>query len=174
MIKLALRQIYAEGEGVYEIGTENIRSAFNNYMESELVVVEEVYGPDNRGMVNQIKAKLTEPVVDINIKGLPNYQAPNFANFIMFTNHAVPFPMDPSDRRFMMIFSYAKPKENSYYHRMVDWLKENPDTIYSWALDRDLSEFNSGDAPPVSAAKTEVIENSFTQVDDILMLGVKI
>jgi hypothetical protein len=158
IIKIPMRKIY--GKGAVEIGTEDVRNAFNWYMESELIFVEEVYGPDNRIMVNNIKARLTENKVSINIKGLPQYEAPNFANFVMFTNHQAPFPMDPHDRRFLMLFSELEPKKTEYYDDLGKWLEENGNGVYSWATDRNLKGFNSDKAPLVTTEKSYVIESS--------------
>lgn len=158
IIKMPMRAIF--NNGCTEIGTEDIRNPFNGYMESELIFVEEIYGPDNRQMVNQIKAKLTETTVRINIKGIPQYDAPNFANFVMFTNHRVPFPMDPGDRRFMMVFSDSKPKLQEYYDELAAWLKEHVNDIYTWACRRNLSKFNQFRAPLLTEEKQVVIASS--------------
>ena len=172
MIKVVLEQIYAEN-GVSEIGTEDIRNQFNQFMESELVLVEEVYGPDNRAMVNQLKAKLTEKTVMINIKNVPQYKAPNFANFIMFTNYSVPFPMDAGDRRFMMIYSHRRPQPQEYYNKLLKWLESAGDIVYSWAMDRDLSKFDRGRAPMVTAEKAEVVSSSRNSIDELLYNGIE-
>jgi hypothetical protein len=131
-------------------------------MEAELVMVEEVYSADNRGLHNHIKAGLTENTVRINQKGIKQYEAPNFANFLMFTNHAIPFPIERGDRRFFMIFSESMPKEQSYYVKMVGWLKENTNTVYSWAVTRKLSHFDPGKAPIETREKEEALIGSET------------
>lgn len=166
ILKIPLRKIY--NGGMTEIGTEDIRNNFNSYMEKELIVVEEVYGPDNRGMVNQIKAKITEDRTIINIKNLPQYEAPNFANFLMFTNHRVPFPMDQFDRRFMLVFNEEKPKEQEYYDKLAHWLETHHDDIYTWACKKDLSKFNSARAPLLTTEKEEAIESSLSALQQLL------
>jgi hypothetical protein len=159
ILKIPLRAIFGRG-GVVEISTNDLQSQFNSYMESEMVVVEEVYSADNRSLHNHIKASLTETMVSINHKGVKQYTVPSFANFILFTNHELPFPMDQKDRRFFMVYSEAPPKPQEYYTGMVKWLEGNADAIYSWALDRDLSGFNSNKAPMITAEKAEALENS--------------
>jgi hypothetical protein len=162
MLKIPFRAIY--GEGMVEIGTDDVRNQFNSYMESELVVIEEIYGPDNRMMVNQIKAKLTETMTRINVKGIPQYDAPNFANFVMFTNHRVPFPIEVGDRRFLFVFSESLPHEQIYYDKFGPWLAANTNGVYTWAIRRDLSKFNQFYAPIETEEKKHVSESSMSMV----------
>lgn len=166
ILKIPLKKIY--NGGLIEIGTEDIRSTFNGYMEKELIVVEEVWGPDNKAMVNQIKARVTEKTVSINIKNVPQYEAPNFANFMMFTNHRVPFPMDHRDRRFMFVFNELEPKNQVYYDELAIWLRDHHNDIYTWAMKRDLSKFNPARAPILTEEKGEVIENSLSGLTQTL------
>jgi hypothetical protein len=162
MLKIPFRAIY--GEGMVEIGTDDVRNNFNTYMEYEMVVVEEIYGPDNRMMVNQIKAKITETMSRINMKGIPQYDAPNFANFLMFTNHRVPFPIETGDRRFMFIFSESLPREQEYYNKFGGWLEANTNEVYTWAMRRDLSKFNQHQAPPETEEKRHILESSMSMM----------
>jgi len=167
MLKIPLRAIY--GEGMVEIGTDDVRNNFNTYMEYELVVVEEIYGPDNRMMVNQIKAKITETMSRINMKGIPQYDAPNFANFIMFTNHRVPFPIETGDRRFFFIFSESLPREQEYYRQFGAWMAANANGLYTWAMQRDLTKFSQYQAPLETDEKRNILESSMSMITQKLV-----
>lgn len=169
IIKIPLRQIF--NGGMSEIGSDDIKNQFNGYVEKELVVVEEIYGPDNRMMVNQFKAKLTEESSRVNIKGVPQYDAPNFCNYIMFTNHEIPFPIDQGDRRFFFMFSESLPKEQSYYEELAKWLKASTDIIYSWAHDRDLTTFNAYAAPIETTEKQAVLRSSIGGINQKLLIA---
>lgn len=141
----------------HEIGTEDLKNPFNSYMESELIFVEEVYGQDNRELANKLKAMITESRVRINTKGEKQYEMPNFTNFMLFTNHRDPIRIDAEDRRIFFSYNEEPPKGQVYYDRLVRWLQGARDIIYSWAHDRDLSNFNAGQAPPSTEIKNEAI-----------------
>lgn len=159
ILKIPLRAIFGNNNSA-EIGTEDIRRDFNHYMEKEIVFVEEVYGPDQRYLMNRIKSMITEHHVMINIKNMPTYEAPNYANIIMFTNHKTPLLVDSADRRLFFVYSEAEKKEFNYYRDLVEWLNKSRDHVYSWALGRDLTNFNCGHAPPTTKIKEEAVEES--------------
>lgn len=159
ILKIPLRNIFGDKVSA-DIGTEDIRASFNHYMEKEIVFVEEIYGPDQRQLTNRIKAMITEPNIMINIKNVPMYEVPNYTNIIMFTNHVTPLLIDAVDRRFFFVFSEAAPKEFSYYKEFTKWLKGATNDIFSWATERDLTNFDPESAPLITAVKEEAIKDS--------------
>ncbi|KAG7669687.1 hypothetical protein Ndes2526B_g06040 [Nannochloris sp. 'desiccata'] len=78
---------------------------FNNLHVGKLFIVIDESGlwDGNNQLVAQLKAKITEPIVVWEKKGVDAINTRNFANYILTTNEAHPVKVDPNDRRFFVL-----------------------------------------------------------------------
>jgi hypothetical protein len=146
---------------VTEIGTEDLKNNFNGYMfNTEMIFVEEVYTQNKMSITNKLKAMITEPDININIKMLPQFNVPNKINMVMFTNHRNALYMEANDRRIFVVYSLAAPKDFTYYANLVADFKSRPADYLAWAHARDLSKFNIDAAPVKTVEKAAAIAYS--------------
>lgn len=125
-----------------------------------LVVIEELHHFGETG-VNKIKKYITVPPthVRINIKNIAQYDVPNAAAILAYTNHRDALRLDNGDRRWMVVWSDARPREEEYYAALAGWLAGGGGAaVVRWLLSRDLSSFAAQGRAPMTAAKQEMRE----------------
>ena len=138
-----------------------IRSQFNGWIEAkQLILVEEIMTLGRMEVMNNLKDLITQDKVSINIKQVPTYEIENRANFIFSTNHEDALLLTKGDRRYFVVLSDEKPKEQKYYDYLWPWASENPGTILNWFLERNLEGFNPNKRPPMTEGKKRMIEAS--------------
>ena len=124
-----------------------------------MIQVDEVYEAGNWDLANKLKPLITEPTVSVNLKYGPQLEIENYARFILFSNHTAPLTIEEGDRRYFVVNSDAKPRDDDYYetlNRFID-ADEGMNAIYSFLKRRDLSDFNPHRRPPMTEAKQAVI-----------------
>lgn len=125
-----------------------------------LVVIEELHHFGEFG-VNKIKKYITVPPtrVRINTKNIAQYEVPNTAAILAYTNHRDALRLDRGDRRWLVVWSGARPREAVYYSALAGWLEGGGDAaVVRWLLSRDLSAFDAQGRAPMTAAKQEMRE----------------
>ena len=89
-------------------------------------------------------------------------------NCLIFTNHADAM-MIPEDDRRIAVFSNPTTKRDADYYMQLHATLDNDDEarrLYWWLMRRDVSKFNPA-APPMTAAKIQMIEASKSPTDEI-------
>lgn len=141
-----------------EIETHMLQGDFNTFMEHvQLVVLEELMARGRHDIVNRLKAKITEPYIQINRKYANVREIRNTANILAFTNHSDALPIDAHDRRYLVTRSDAPAREPAYYKQLWSWTAKSYGAILYWLLNRDLSDFDPNAAPLVTDAKLEMM-----------------
>ena len=165
---------------------------FNSWLiNCRLCIIEEMYQVNRRENFNALRDLITEPTVEVNMKGVPAFTIPNFACMLGISNHPDALPLDEYDRRWMVNETYARPREPEYYDRLFAGIPkargvkpENPDmvpAILQELLDRDIAAFpliekdgtitpyDGYVRPPETAAKTAMIELSRSDAESWLI-----
>jgi hypothetical protein len=152
---------------VKEITTDMLRRDFNSWMEdAQIIAVEEIMAGGKMEITNKLKPLITSPTASINSKGQKEYEIPNRANFIFFTNHEYSLHLDDGDRRFMVYFSPVHPKtEPGYYEDLFDDLDLSSGKILNLLLNRDLSKFNAKAPARMTEAKQSIIDRSKSSLE---------
>ena len=141
--------------------SNEIKSDFNEWAaEKQLVNVEEILALGRREIMNSLKPLITEPTLVVNVKHLRRYEIENTANFLFLTNHEDALRLEKGDRRYFLIASDKGPKDAAYYRRLFTWCSENPGVIPHWLLQRDISNFNPQERPPMTPRKVKMTELS--------------
>jgi phage/plasmid-associated DNA primase len=143
--------------------SKDLKSQFDGWLMGKLVVqVDEVYEYGNWDLSNKLKPLITEPTISVNVKYGPQLNIKNFARFIMFSNHTAPIDLEEGDRRYFVFNSEAQPRDTDYYdalNKCIDSV-DGMNGIYTWLMQRDISSFRPYAAPPVTEAKSKIIETS--------------
>lgn len=153
---------------------------FNSWLLScRLCVIEELMQVGRRENLNALRDIITEPFVEVNIKGVPAYKIPNYVAMLGITNSPDALPIDSTDRRWDIVSVpdsvTAKPK--AYYDALfaVTVEKDKPMTpvreaglaaIYYELLKRDLKGWAPRGHAVMTDAKRDMIaraEPAFTR-----------
>lgn len=154
-----LRMILGE-HNVSMPSNEMIHEIYTAWAKScQVVVIEEIMARGRLELMNKFKPMITQDTVMIREMQKPAYEQPNVFNMLMFTNHEDAIIIDESDRRYCILFSPAKVRDESYYSEFWDWSKENIAQIAHHFQTRDLSAFKHlGHAPMTAGKKTMIAE----------------
>ncbi|MEP0144510.1 MAG: bifunctional DNA primase/polymerase [Parasphingorhabdus sp.] len=128
---------------------DEVRSNWTGWTEgANLGVIEELMAVGRLDMTNRLKPIITELYLRIENKGFSHYSIPNKLNLMAFTNHEDAVPMERGDRRWLVVFSGATPRDEAYYDRLFAFLDEGgPAAVKDWLLKRDPTLKPKGMAP---------------------------
>ena len=171
---MLLRPLYGIiGEKNYvSISTDDIEGSWTDWAEHQVIVVEELPSFHKRDVYDWLKryVALGTPGFRVNKKNTPQYVVRNLQNWFIFSNHEDALALEADDRRY---FVYASPVEKrgpDYYTPLVD-LFESPSfqsRLFDWLLRFDISDFNPGEAPPMTTAKARMMESTRHPADQWL------
>lgn len=143
---------------------ERLNGTFIDFWEKELLIVEEISRSQKTDVYERLKAIVSGTVSDtvtIERKFQQPYEIPLVVNMLFFTNHSDALSLTVDDRRFFVIHSYAEPKDNAYYAKLVEFYNNQGwQKVYNWLLKRDIAEFNPDARPRFNDAKRQMIEES--------------
>jgi hypothetical protein len=129
-----------------------------------LAIVDEIHetSGSNWKHANSLKKIMTEEYRTINAKHVRQYEEFNCCRFLMFSNHENALPLNDKDRRWFVVASGGLPKPNQYYKKLYGHLKDQAfiDAVVTLLRTRNLSEFNPGERPPMTMAKTELVKQA--------------
>jgi hypothetical protein len=161
------------------IGERNTQRPKNSSMGGEfnawlkdcrLCIIEEVHQVNRRENFNAMRDLITEPFVEVNIKGISAFKIPNYVCMMGVSNHPEALPLDENDRRWLVAETMAQPREKEYYKKLFDTLPGefgeppiNPDlvpAVYAELLERPVDKAYGFSRPPETEAKRVMIELS--------------
>jgi hypothetical protein len=135
---------------------------------AQLAIIEELMCVGRLDMANRLKPIITEPTLRIEAKGYSLYSIPNHLNLLAFTNHDDAVPIERGDRRWLVVFSDAKPQSEHYYERIFDFLEgDGPAAVKQWLLDRKVS-LNPKGVAPRTKGKEEMQRLSLGEAEQML------
>lgn len=152
-------------------------SGFNGQISGKrLACVDELYIGSSSRSRYAVEAKLRELITEewrtINPKFRPTHQERNAMRWLLFSNYVDALPLPAHDRRFEVVNNPARPHEGGadYYTRLYAALADREfiaSVAHSLAA-MDISEFNPGAMPMLSAAKRDVIAASRSELEEEL------
>ena len=147
----------------------SLKGDFNAWaVQCKLCIIEELMMVGRREVANELRDIITEPQIEVNIKGISAFQILNFICMMAISNHPDALPIDPEDRRWLIIETVVpRNSQEGYYERLVTEVLKSPEAlsaIYYELLHRDLSNYQPYDPAPVTAAKMEMISRSLNDV----------
>ena len=153
-----------------EIAPDDITSAYNPYIKSVMLVINEVRPHDEdhkaSNFYNQLKPLLAAPpeMLGMNVKYQNTIYVRNLCHVILTTNDPLTMYVPAEDRRLFVMWSpLPDPKSvpifgNQYFEEMYDWLEDGgSDSVVRWLANRDITQFNSGSPPAMTAGKLAII-----------------
>jgi len=137
------------GVNVVRPSNDEVTSRWSAWMQGkQLAIVEELMTLGRREIANRLKGPLTDSQLRIEEKGKPLYSVPNRLNFLCFTNHADALPIEHGDRRWFIVFSSARRRDDAYYARLFGFLESSgPAAVKDFLLSRQIKLKVNGVAP---------------------------
>lgn len=176
---------YAVGEwNTAEIEPDAISGAFNGYVKSVMLIINEVRPHDEdhkaSNFYNQIKPLLAAPpeMTPMNLKYANTIYVRNLCHVFLTTNDPLTMYVPDEDRRlFIMTSPIPDPKKvpvfsQDYFRTLFDYFQDGgTDAVVRWLKNRPIGHFQPGDPPRMTAGKQAIIDSAHqvrrTAVDDV-------
>ena len=152
-----------------EIGPDDIEARFNPYVQAVMLVVNEVR-PHNEGhrasgFYNRMKPYLAAPpeTLPMEMKQCHIVYVRNVMRVFLTTNDYQTMHVPEEDRRLFIMHSFLEPlwTENNYFKAIFNYFKTGGmSAVINWLLSRDLSGFEPGAHPPMTAGKFQVMTST--------------
>jgi len=162
---VVMRTIY--GEYSRTVGQAQLEGQYNDWMSKVLYCVyEEVLSRSQRySHTGTIKQTITGKTVRIEKKFMSGWEESNHMNSVFLSNEVLPLPVEPSDRRFLVIWPETKLYE--HLQRGVDQDLKNGGAaaFYRFLLNTKMQDddeefpFDEHTKPPMTEAKERLIEH---------------
>jgi hypothetical protein len=153
------------------ISPDDLTSAYADFLKDrKLVMVEEFAVFERKSLMNRMKPWLAAPPTKlrINTKFVPQYDIPNLASFVFFSNDRNALTLEAGDRRFFVYWSEAEPKDAAYYAEYYEWADANAGVVLHYLQHVDLSTFNAAGTAPMTTEKLQVIRDSQPPVEQFI------
>jgi hypothetical protein len=157
------------------VKNEELNSQWGYALESEVIVINELRqseAKDRRALENSLKPVIAAPpeLLSVNRKGLHPYEALNRVFVLSFSNERAAISLPRDDRRWFVIWSHAERMAIEDANRLWAWYKAGGfEAIAAWLDARDVSAFNPGAAPPMTEAKTIMLESAMSTAESFLV-----
>lgn len=154
------------GRNATLVNTSMISRPFNDWAVGvRLIGIEEIRisGTNKWMILDQLKPMISNDSIAVEPKGATRYHAPNFASYIMTTNHLDAVPVTDGDRRYCAIFTrHRRPEDlfedlggqdrvSAYFDRLFSETERRIDAIGCWLKARKLSDgFNPDGRAPIT------------------------
>lgn len=153
-----VQSIYGEYGSV--VGQDQLESKFNDYLSKKLFIIgdEVLSRQEMRHLKGKLKAMISGKTLQIETKMMPVRPEANHVNLVFLSNELQPNALDASDRRHLVVWTPPK-KDRPYYQSVVDCAESGGrEAFYYDLLHRDLSRFDPFAPPPMTRAKTDLID----------------
>lgn len=155
-----MRSIYGRYASI--LGQHQLESQYTDWRSRLLYAVfEEVLSrTEKHNQMGTIKHMISGQTQRIERKFVSGWEEANHMNGVFLSNEIQPFPLEPTDRRFLVVWPRKTlPVE---HQRLVSWELQNggPAAFYQLLLDYDLDDFNLHTKPLDTEARQRVIEFS--------------
>lgn len=153
-----VKSIYSEYGAT--LGQHQLESQYTDWRSKLLFALfEEIFSRDQKySHTGTIKHMITGKTHRIEKKFVSGWEESNFMNAVFLSNEIQPFPLEPSDRRFLVIWPRTKLSQE-LNDEVVEALKNGGmEAFYYELLQRDLSDMTTHTEPPVTEAKRFLID----------------
>lgn len=155
------------GQYASVLGQHQLESQYTDWRSRLLFAVfEEVLSRDQKySHTGTIKHMITGKTMRVEKKFVSGWEEANHMNCVFLSNEVQPFPLEPHDRRFLVV--WPKSPLDPDLQAQVSWELENggPEAFYHYLLNVDLGDFNRHTKPLMTPEKERLIEFSLPSWD---------
>jgi hypothetical protein len=162
------------GKGTRNLAMVNGKSFegnFNYHFECEIMLLSEIradQSKDRRALENTLKPVIAAPpeYLPVNRKGLHPYDALNRILVIAMSNFRDAIALPADDRRWYVLWTYAAPMNPDKAKKLWRWYEQGGfEAIAAFLMQRDVSAFNPGAAPPMTEAKSIMLQETLSTAE---------
>ncbi len=158
LFDVVMRAVY--GENSRTLGQQQMEGQYTDWMSNLLYgVFEEIFSRSSKySHQGSLKQMITGKTVRIEKKFVSGWEEANYMNAVFLSNEILPFPVESSDRRFLVVWPQHKLSEELKAAVPYELKNGGAEAFYAWLLAVDLKDFHSHSEPPVTAAKQSLID----------------
>ncbi len=142
------------------VGQEQLESTYNDWMSQKLFLIgdEVIARQELFHQKNKLKAFITGETIQVNPKFLPLRTERNHINVVFLSNEDMPMALEPSDRRYLVIYTPPQ-RDDDLYDRVSECIRNGGiEAFYHYLLNLDLAGFREHSKPIMTVAKADLIE----------------
>lgn len=147
-----------------------IEDKFNDWASKKLfLIADEVIARSELFHIkNKLKGLITGEWVRINPKNVQAYDEKNHVNMVFLSNERVPVVLDEDDRRYCVIWTPEKLTPEFYLEVAQEINQGGIEALHYHLLKLPMDGFNEHSKPPVTEAKSTLIELSLDSVGSFM------
>lgn len=148
------------GEFGATLGQHQLESQYTDWRSRLLFALfEEIFSRDQKySHTGTIKHMITGKTHRVEKKFVSGWEEANYMNGVFLSNEIQPFPLEPSDRRFLVIWPETKLPDDLKADVMFSLANGGVEAFYYELLNRDLSGMTTHTEPPITKAKESLID----------------
>lgn len=153
-----MRQVY--GRYGATLGQHQMESQYTDWQSNLLYgVFEEIFSRSNKySQMGTIKQMITGEKTRIEKKFMSGWEEANHMNAVFLSNELQPFPVETTDRRFLVIWPDRKIDPELKARVSYELKHGGVEAFYDWLLRVDLGDFDPYTEAPMTKAKERLIE----------------
>lgn len=159
-------------QNVAPVGQTQLSGQFNGWaLRSKLLIIEELRAVERGEVKNKLHDIITEELIMINEKNIPQQEIENCFGIIAMTNDDAAISLDQTDRRYLVVRTDAEPRSETYYDGLYARLLD-PASIAAVAfmlMNRDVGAYNGQGKAPITDAKREMISAGLSDLEHHMM-----
>lgn len=164
-----LGKIY--GKNYISIAQSDLEADFNFWQaRRQYVMVDDVSAYANKAKAGKLKKTITQKVVIINEKNIPQYELRDCLNYYLTSNNANCLYLDEHDRRFFVHQSHAVNPGKAYWDDFFKWSENGgPGHLFHYAQHEfDFGDFDPNVPAPMTEAKGDMTQHARSDVEQWL------
>ena len=153
-----MRKIY--GEYGATLGQHQMESQYTEWRSQVLYALfEEIFSREQKySHIGQIKHMVSGQTHRLEQKYVSSWEEANHMNAVFLSNEFLPMPIEPADRRMLVVWPEKKLPESLRLGVLDDIANGGIKAFYGWLLQLDMGDFHTHREPPITGAKRRLID----------------
>ena len=156
------------GQNAGEVAGTTVSQRFTGWAVNKLfIAIEEIRVPSESkyAVLDKLKPFITNSEVNVELKGQDDRVVPNFASYLLLTNHDDALPLDDDDRRYCVIETRHRTKADipgqDYFDALFGALDDHIGAIAHYFATRPIdAAFNPNGRAPETRGKWRMMQES--------------
>lgn len=145
---------------------------YNEFLGGTLLWIDDI--EPSSDFYDRLKSLITEKYLTINQKYGKKEKRQIFCNVIATSNHRDALKLTADDGRWWVFHSKAQRRDQRYYTKIFNWLEsDGPAHFLYYIIHLDVSQFKYAEPPPMTRAKTAMIDAGKSEVAQAISNGVE-
>lgn len=153
-----MRPIY--GEYGATLGQHQMESQYTEWRSQVMYALfEEIFSRDQKySHIGQIKHMVSGKTHRLEQKYVSSWEEANHMNAVFLSNEFLPIPIEPADRRMLVVWPEKKLPEVLRIGIVAELENGGINAFYGWLMAVEMGDFHAHTEPPMTAAKQRLID----------------